>query len=121
MSTAKILFRGWYITHFRGFRTTPNDAKGELNISNGGKVKTGEGIWLGIGTGSTATLNIGGKPGETAQEAGSIETPLIILSDTNHKNVTATLNFNHTSEDYSLNAAIKATVMSTIADRVRRN
>ncbi|EPG4958722.1 TPA: autotransporter outer membrane beta-barrel domain-containing protein [Citrobacter amalonaticus] len=90
-----------------GFITTPNDAKGELNISNGGKVKTGEGIWLGIGTGSTATLNIGGKPGETAQEAGSIETPLIILSDTNQKNSTATLNFNHTSEDYSLNAAIK--------------
>ncbi|HGV9228913.1 hypothetical protein P9969_011325 [Citrobacter amalonaticus] len=25
-----------------GFKTTPNDAKGELNISNGGKVKAGE-------------------------------------------------------------------------------
>lgn len=90
-----------------GFKTTPNDAKGELNISNGGKVKAGEKIRLGIGTGSIATINIGGKPGETAQEAGSIETPLIVLSDTNQNNSTATLNFNHTSDDYSLNAAIE--------------
>lgn len=90
-----------------GVGTSQNDAKGELNISNGGKVKVGNKIWLGIGTGSTATINVGGKPGEDARKAGNIETPLIILSDTNQKNSTATLNFNHTSDDYSLNAAIK--------------
>ncbi|MCP1694443.1 autotransporter family porin [Citrobacter farmeri] len=90
-----------------GFDVSPNDARGELNISNGGKIKVAEKIRLGIGTGSTATINIGGKPGEAAQQAGDVETPLIILSDTNQNNSTATLNFNHTSDDYTLRTAIK--------------
>ncbi|MBN6045352.1 autotransporter outer membrane beta-barrel domain-containing protein [Citrobacter sp. ku-bf4] len=89
-----------------GVDVNPNDAKGELNISNGGKVKAGDRIRLGIGTGSTATINIGGKPGETAQKAGYIDTPLIILSNINQNISTATLNFNHTSDDYSVNASV---------------
>ena len=90
-----------------GFDVSQNDAKGELNVSNGGTIAVGNQIRLGIGTGSTATLNIGGKPGEDARKAGNIETPLIVLSDKNQNNSTATLNFNHTSDDYSLSAAIK--------------
>lgn len=89
-----------------GYDVGVNDARAELTVSNGGKVSAGTYLWAGIGSGSTAIVNIGGRQGEAAQAAGYIETPLLYLGDQTPKGSTAILNFNHTSDDFALGAKI---------------
>lgn len=83
-----------------------NDAKGSLTVSNGGTVKAKSFIWAGMSPGSTAIINIGGNPGEEAQAAGYFDTPMIYLGHQTTDSKTATLNFNHTTDDYLLSAKI---------------
>jgi autotransporter family porin len=92
---------------FGGFSEDKNDAKGELIVSDSGRVKADGFLWLGIGSGSTGIVNVGGRQGEAARQAGSIETPLIFLGNRINHDSLAVLNFNHTSEDYTLSAQIR--------------
>lgn len=99
LNVASVLYLG-------GFENKPNDAKGTLTVSDGGTVTAGKYIWAGLSKGSTAVINIGGKPGEAAQAAGYIKTPMIYLGDQTIGGSTAILNFNHTTDNYLLNAKI---------------
>ncbi|EBT5332808.1 autotransporter outer membrane beta-barrel domain-containing protein [Salmonella enterica] len=89
-----------------GFTTSNNNAEGSLTVNNGGTVKAGKFIWLGVGKGSSGIMNIGGGPGEIAGAAGYVETPRIHLGDTIEHNNTVQLNFNHINDDYILSSDI---------------
>lgn len=89
-----------------GYGTGNNDARGVLTVSNGGTVKSGKYLWLGVGKGSTGIVNVGSEEGDVAQRAGVINVPWIYLGDTADNTSTVQLNFNHNSDDFSLAADI---------------
>ncbi|QDY71398.1 autotransporter domain-containing protein [Qingshengfaniella alkalisoli] len=82
-------------------------AEGHLMLSSDGRLQTGvassdwDFVRLADSTNSSGTLNIGAIAGEQAMTAGVLDSGRIEFGDG-----TATLNFNHTDDDYVFTAAL---------------
>ncbi|MFN3537669.1 MAG: autotransporter-associated beta strand repeat-containing protein, partial [Brevundimonas sp.] len=74
---------------------------GVLTIADGGMVRAAD-LRIGRLTSSTGVLNIGAAAGDAAAAAGFLDTPLINLW-----NGSSTIVFNHTDDDFEVNAEIR--------------
>ena len=79
------------------------EGEGSLTVSSGASVEFVM-IYLGLYDGSVGTLNIGAAMGEAAVAAGSLYASQIAFG-----NGSGTLVFNHTDQNYEMNAAITGT------------
>jgi len=73
---------------------------GTLTLSNGGQVDA-DVVTLAVNAGSTGTLNIGAAPGSAAVAPGTLNATSVQFGSG-----TGAINFNHTSSNYSFDAAI---------------
>ncbi|MBZ9993129.1 autotransporter domain-containing protein [Mesorhizobium sp. BH1-1-4] len=75
--------------------------KGLLVLSNDGSATAAQGTYIAAFAGSTGTLNIGGDAASAAAAPGALETPTVTFGAG-----TGTINFNHTSSDYTFAAGM---------------
>jgi T5SS/PEP-CTERM-associated repeat protein len=80
-----------------------HDGEGTLTVSDDGAVEAGN-VTIATGAGSTGTLNIGAAAGDAAVAAGALDTGSITFGDG-----TGSIVFNHTSDDFELDADIAGT------------
>jgi outer membrane autotransporter protein len=80
---------------------TTNTTRGDITLSNGGKIEIGGNVALGQVAGSTGVLNIGGAEGEVAQTGGTW-----VASNVNFGAGTGRINFNHTDAAFNFDSVI---------------
>lgn len=74
---------------------------GTLTVANAGHLDVGGDLLIGEFAGSTATLNIGGVSGGSAQAAGTLDVGRAVFGDG-----TGVINFNHTETNYQFGADV---------------
>ncbi|WP_052185270.1 autotransporter outer membrane beta-barrel domain-containing protein [Methylotenera versatilis] len=80
---------------------TTNTTRGDIRLSNDGKIEVDGNVVLGQVAGSTGVLNIGGAEGGIAQAAGTW-----VASNVNFGPGTGRINFNHTGAAFNFNSII---------------
>ena len=78
-----------------------NHGNGTLTVSNGGSASVAVGTNIATLANSTGTLNIGGDGAGPAAAPGVLDTPTVTFGEG-----TGTINFNHTSSDYTFAAGL---------------